>query len=148
MASRNRYIQASYENTQRETVEQSVAAQRTAVAITWDHLERAVWRQFHDPVSQALRELLNDHATAYVFWQSDGWRPRYPDDEADVRLAMEVQDDEGRYTGQLLYETRLPRRATTAMKRLAGVSRGQFSPVAMSIDIPVPMLKMQPTLLQ
>ena len=118
----------------------AVPVKRLTLNVTADHAEQAYWARFRDPVSLALRELLNDHTAVCVLWQSDGWRPRYSDDTADIHLDMELHDDNGNFAGELHYELPLPRRATTAMKRLAGLSRGRFEPTTSNIHIPTAML--------
>ena len=92
-------------------------------------------------MSIALRSLLNDDTAVCVHWQSDRWRPRYPDDEADIHFYLEVNDDDGAYAGELHYQTRLPRRMERVIKRLAGISAGTFDDTAMVIDIPVAMAR-------
>ena len=136
-----RYQLATFEASRQPPTEQLVEMRRIRAVITPEHAAQAYWSRFRDPVALALRELLQPNANVCVFWQSDGWRPRAPDDEADILTAMEILDQQGNYTGELTFQTRLPRRAERAMRRLAGVSRGQFEATPVSVDLPIPMLR-------
>ena len=135
---------ATFEPSGQPPTEQLVAVQRIHAVVTPEHAAQAYWSRFQDPVALALRELLQPNASVCVFWQSDGWRPRWPNDEAYILTAMEIHDSQGNFAGELTYQTRLPRRAERAMRRLAGVSAGRFEPTPISIDLPVAMLRQSP----
>lgn len=114
-------------------------ARRFRATITQEHVEQSYWSRFRDPVANALREILNDNTAVCALWQSDGWRPRYADDEASVILYLENHDDNGLVNGQVVYEAGLSRRVESAMKRLAGMSRGEFRETPIILDLPVCM---------
>ena len=138
---KTRHAAADFRSAARDTRSQEVPVKRVRTVVTGKHVDQSHFRRFHDPVSTALRSLLNDDTAVCVHWQSDGWRPRYHDDEADIHLYLEVHDDAGAYIGELHYQTRLPRNMERAMKRLAGITAGPFEDTAMVIDIPVVMAR-------
>ena len=89
-----------------------VPVSRIRLEINAEHVSAATWRRYQDPVSLALRTHLSPHACASVFWNSDGFAPRYSDDEARIGIHQEVQDPEtGRFDRELHYWLPLPRRA-------------------------------------
>ena len=102
---------------------------RLKFTLTQEHVDRAYWRQFRDPVSECLNEALDEHPAVQVFWNSDGWFPRYPDDDAYVGMSVETLD------GELSIWQPLPRSAERAMKHLA--LRGKCDvPVTFQLDVP------------
>ena len=121
--------------------EAQVEVKRVSTIVTVDHVENGRWARFRDPVSLAIRELLNENSCCDVFWQSDGWRPRYSDDEADIGIYTEIYDENGKFIKEMCYKVRLPRRAEKQMRRVAGVSSGIFEPVPIAVDIPVMSLR-------
>ena len=115
----------------------TVPSRRITVHVSTEDVQQAFWARFQDPVSIALRRHLGDHACADVFWNSDSFGPRYPDDEARITINHESYDPA---TGTFLNESQhcvpLPIRATRAMWRLRSKGIEHFHPFSMRIDVP------------
>ena len=137
---RQRTATANLERHPRSSEQIEVPVKRIRIVITRQHVEDARWAMFLDPVSMAIGQHTRDCAPS-VHWQSDSWRPRYHDDEADVHIYQEVMDAHGQVVGELHHQTKLPRRAERAMKKLSADGIDSWKDTAMSIDIPVSMLK-------
>lgn len=116
-------------------------ARNVRIQVTREHLEKALWRRFHDPVSIALKEHLQENACAQVFWNSDSFAPQYPGDEARVGIYVESRDPRtGRSTEQE-YHLPLPQRAAQAMWRLRSQGPQAFRPFTTNLTIPVQALE-------
>ena len=119
-----------------------VPARRVTINISLEHVQEATWTRFRNPVSLALDPYLNEHACTDLFWNSDGFRPRYPEDDARIGIYQEVQNPEtGAYDQEAEYYIPLPRRATRALWNLSREGIEAFRPINMAIDLPLTVLK-------
>ena len=114
-------------------------AKTVTVTITAEHVDEAVWGRFRDPVSLAIRPLLNDRSTVQMYWNSDSWAPMGAYDDARIGIHVEpatpgTQEEEAHWFP-------LPRRATAAMWKLRQTGAEHFSPVTMRIKLPTAALK-------
>ena len=122
--------------------EEFVDIKRASVLVTVDHCDRGRWARFYDPISLALKEeVLNENSCCCVLWESDGWKPRAADDEANILIYTEKYNEEGEFLHETTYQVKLPRRAELNMRRLAGVSKGIFEPTVLAVDVPVMALR-------
>ena len=62
-------VQVKSSTGKNDTVTETTPARRVRTVITREHVDRAHWSRFQDPVSLALRELLNEDTCVYTFWQ-------------------------------------------------------------------------------
>lgn len=120
-----------------------VPVKRMLIPVTVDHVNKARWIRFWDPVSVAIQDYLCEHACAEVFWNSDGFRPRYASDDARIGIHYERRRIE---PDKLVYESKnywipLPRRATTAMWKLVNGTIDDFEKFTMALDLPTLVLK-------
>ena len=111
-------------------------ARQVEVTITREVVDRARWRQFMDPVSLALDQVLQKHACAQVLWNSDGFRPRYAGDDGRIGIHVEIQDDSGLTIREESYWTPLPQRAARAMRKLAREGAEEFESLTMRLKLP------------
>ena len=114
-----------------------VPVSRIRLEINAEHVSAATWSRYEDPVSLALRTHLSPHACACVFWNSDGFAPRYSDDEARIGIHLEVQDPEtGQFDRELHYWLPLPQRAAQAMWKLRYQGAQYFTPFRTTLHLP------------
>ena len=114
-----------------------VPVSRILLEINAEHVSAAIWKRYQDPISLALRTHLCSHACATVFWNSDSFAPRYPDDEARIGIHLEVHDPEtGRFDRELHYWLPLPRRAARAMWKLRCQGAQYFTPFRTILHLP------------
>ena len=107
-------VETTFESSPWSSQEPVVApAVGVTVRIADEHLRQAGWSQYRDPVSLAINEILNEDALAQVFWNSDSWIPRYPED--DARIGVYVWHEQGRRE----YWQPLPTRATRFLHQMA-----------------------------
>ena len=111
-------------------------ARQVDITITKEHVDRALWGRFHDPVSLAVEPVLQKNACVQVFWNSDSYRPLHAQDDARLGVSVEIQDDTGHTTREESYWVPLPRRATRAMLALARRGPDNFTPVTMRVKLP------------
>ena len=107
-----------------------VPSTRIKVPLTLEHIERATWSLHRNPVSLALRPLLNEESCATMYWNSDSPSPLYHDDDARIGIHVETRD------GEQSYWLPLPVRATRALWRLRSCGIEAFQPLIMSLDVP------------
>ncbi len=111
--------------------------QRLLVHVSREHIQQARWSRFLDPISLALRQHLSHHACADLFWNSDGFGPRHPGDEARTGIHHEIHDQAtGDFIEELHYHLPLPHRAARTMWRLRQQGIETFRPFNMSIHLP------------
>ena len=119
-----------------------VPVRRVKATITKEHIKAASWSLYHNPVSLALQEHLSRDACASLFWNSDGFAPKYPEDEARIGIHQEVNDPEsGSFLEELHYNLPLPRRATRALWKLRRQGIETFNPFIIQVDLPEAALK-------
>ena len=112
-------------------------AKRFLIHVSRQHVEEGRWTRFADPVSLALQVHLSDRSCAEVFWNSDGFGPRYPGDDARIGIHHEVSDpDTETFVTENHYHLPLPRRATQAMWKLRRHGIHSFQPFTMAVYIP------------
>ena len=116
-------------------------ARNLTVTVTRDHVERAYWTKFMDPVSLAMKEALNEHACAETFWNSDGFQPRYPGDAARLGIHLESLEPETGRMQEKSYWIPLPRRAASAMRKLSREGIVSFQEFRMRIWAPAQALR-------
>ena len=107
-----------------------VPCSRIKVPLTLEHIEKATWSLHHNPVSVALRTLLNENSCATMFWNSDSPSPLYHDDDARIGIHVETP------AGEVSYWLPLPVRATRALWRLRSRGIDAFQSLVMSLDVP------------
>ena len=122
-----------------------VPVKRMLIPVTSEHVNRAVWGRFRDPVSMAIQAHLCEHACVEVFWNSDCFHPQYADDDARIGLHHEMLRPE---IDRLIEERRnywlpLPRRATAAMWKLRNSTIDEFKEFTMALDLPIYVLRGQ-----
>ena len=120
----------------------AVPAKRVTVEISREDIKEATWSRFNNPVSIALQEHLAQNTCADLFWNSDGFTPRYPDDDARIGIHQEVLHPQtGRLEREEHYHLPLPRRATRAMWLLRKDGIDTFSTIRMAVDLPTACLR-------
>ena len=113
-----------------------VPAKQITVTITKEIVDEARWSRFQDPVSLAIRPLLNEQSCVQTFWNSDSWSPQGAHD--DAKIGIHVED---RGQGELSHWLTLPRRATSAMWKLRSRGIEEFEPVTMKLTLPASALR-------
>ena len=113
-----------------------VPARTIRVQVTHEHVERALWRRFQDPVSIALREHLQENACAQVFWNSDSFAPQDSRDDARIGIYIEKTNPENGQTTEDQYHLPLPRRATQAMWKIRSQGHSTFKPFTTILTLP------------
>ena len=116
----------------------AVSVSRVRVTLTRQDIEEATWNLYRNPVSIALKKLLNDRSCATMFWNSDSPAPQHPGDDARIGIHVETS------TGESSFWLPLPVRATRAMWRLRQGGIAAFQPFTMALDLPLAALPSNP----
>lgn len=116
-----------------------VPAKTVTVQVTKEHVGQAYWRQYCDPISVAMTEILKEDACVQVFWNSDSFAPRYHDD-ARIGIYMESQDEEGNYS-DTRYWLPLPTRAARSTWKLRSKGIEEWEPLTFKFKLPAAALK-------
>ena len=117
---------------------EAVPVTRARVPLTPKDIEEATWSLYRNPVSIAIKRLLNDRSCAAMFWNSDAPAPQHASDDARVGIHVETA------TGESSFWLPLPVRATRAMWRLRQGGIAAFMPLTMALDLPVMALPDNP----
>lgn len=118
---------------------EAVPVTRVRVTITSRDIEKATWSLYWNPVSIALKRLLNDRSYAAMFWNSDAPAPQHAGDDARIGIHVETTN------GERSFWLPLPVRATRAMWNLRQRGIAAFTPVTMALDLPVMALLGNPS---
>lgn len=115
-------------------------ARKLTLQVTQDHVDRARWIRFNDPVCQAVNDALGENACTELIWNSDGFHPRCHDDDARIGIHVEITDPATGRTTEYSYWQPLPRRAERALKKLYNRDARGFQPFTMRIAVPAAAL--------
>ena len=113
------------------------SSKQVDIIIMRKHVEFGMWSQFRDPVSLAIKEQLNGHSCAQLFWNSDGFRPQYHNDTARIGIHTEIYDEDKKCIREDSFWIPLPQRTTRAMWKLYKEGIDSFKPVTMRTKLPV-----------
>ena len=119
-----------------------VPVRRILAHVSREHVEEATWSLYRNPISIALTPHLAERACASMFWNSDSYSPRYPEDDARVGVHLEIYDPEtGHFVEEHSYWLPLPRRATRAMWKLCCEGIYTFQPFNVALTLPTATLR-------
>ena len=119
-------------------------ARTVTVTVTAEHVSQAYWARFRDPVSLAIRPLLNERSTVQMYWNSDSWAPMGAYDDARIGIHIEPERPEEGDEEEGAHWLPLPRRATAAMWKLRSKGSAQYTPVTIKLTLPAAALKGSP----
>ena len=112
-------------------------ARQVTITLTEETVDQSYWSNYRDPVSMAIKPLLNDNSCVQTFWNSDSWAPMGSYDDARIGVHVETSGDRE----ETSYWLPLPTRAALAMWKLRSQGLEGFKPVTMRLKLPVAALR-------